>query len=125
MKAFTAQYKVLGLTSDFNVCDCCGKDDLKQTVTLLDNNMGVVIHFGTTCAISANKYPSEKELLQVKEDIKIAKSKISLKHDQLGYLRDIRTIYLFAELNGMSPFDPIASKLLTAKLRDIRSEYLK
>jgi recombinational DNA repair protein (RecF pathway) len=50
--------KVLGITTDFNQCDCCGKENLKETVSILDIASGVVVHFGTTCAAKADKFDS-------------------------------------------------------------------
>lgn len=65
--------KVLGYTSDFNQCECCGKDNLKGTIKILDLNTEVVLHFGTTCAIKADKYDDLNALNQVKKEINAEK----------------------------------------------------
>jgi len=61
--------KVLGYTTDFNQCECCGKSDLKGTVSILDLNTDVVLHFGTTCAVNANKYDDLNALKLAKKEI--------------------------------------------------------
>jgi recombinational DNA repair protein (RecF pathway) len=61
--------KVLGYTTDFQQCECCGKEDLKGTVSILDLNTDVVLHFGTTCAINADKYDSLNALNEAKKQI--------------------------------------------------------
>jgi len=48
--------KLLGYTTDFNQCECCGKENLKGTISILDLNNDVILHFGSTCAVNANKY---------------------------------------------------------------------
>lgn len=62
--------KVLGYTTDFNVCDCCGRENLKGTVSILDLRYDVVLHYGTGCAASANKYDTLDTLNAVKKEIK-------------------------------------------------------
>lgn len=61
--------KVLGYTTDFNQCECCGKSDLKGTVSILDLNTDVVLHFGTTCAVNTNKYDDLNALKLAKKEI--------------------------------------------------------
>lgn len=65
--------KVLGYTTDFNQCECCGKSDLRGTVSILDLNTDVVLHFGTTCAVNANKYDDLNALSLVKKEISFLK----------------------------------------------------
>lgn len=62
--------KVLGITNDFNKCDCCGKENLSKTVAILDIEMGVVMHFGTTCAAMADKYDTLEAAAEAKKEIK-------------------------------------------------------
>lgn len=66
--------KVLGITTDFNQCDCCGRKDLKKTVAILDLEMGVTVHFGTTCAYMANKYDTAEAFAEAKGQIKKAEN---------------------------------------------------
>jgi predicted metal-binding protein len=61
--------KVLGYTTDFNKCECCGKSNLKGTVSILDLNSDVVLHFGTVCAVNANKYDDLNALKLAKKEI--------------------------------------------------------
>ncbi|MCD6012898.1 MAG: hypothetical protein K0Q79_2760 [Flavipsychrobacter sp.] len=62
--------KVLGYTTDFNQCDCCGRESLKGTVSILDTRYDVVLHYGTGCAAAANKYDTLDTLNEVKKMIK-------------------------------------------------------
>ena len=48
--------KVLGYTTDYNKCECCGKENLAGTIALLDKDHDHVLHYGTTCAGKAEKY---------------------------------------------------------------------
>lgn len=63
------QIKVLGYTTDFNKCDCCGKENLKGTVSILHLASGVVGHYGTTCAAAAEKYDTLDAAKQAKKDV--------------------------------------------------------
>lgn len=65
--------KILGYTTDFNKCECCGRS-VKGTISLLDVNSEVILHFGTTCAINANKYDSLEALQLAKKEISSLKS---------------------------------------------------
>ena len=47
-----ADYKVLGVTDEETVCDCCGRTELKATVAL-ETADGEVVHFGRVCAARA------------------------------------------------------------------------
>jgi len=41
--------KLLGITDQFNTCDCCGKTDLKCTVAFQQED-GTIIYYGRICA---------------------------------------------------------------------------
>lgn len=41
--------KVLGITDEINVCECCGKTNLKRAVAL-ETASGEVVHYGVDCA---------------------------------------------------------------------------
>lgn len=62
-------FKILGYTTDFQQCECCGKENLKGTVSILDLNSDVVLHFGTTCAVNANKYDSLEAAKKAKKEV--------------------------------------------------------
>jgi hypothetical protein len=63
-------YQILGYTRDFNVCECCGKQDLAGTVAILDLQSGVELHFGSTCAAKADKYDSLEAAAKAKVKIR-------------------------------------------------------
>lgn len=63
------QIKVMGYTTDFNKCDCCGKENLKGTVSILHLASGVVGHYGTVCAAAAEKYDTLDAAKQAKKDV--------------------------------------------------------
>jgi hypothetical protein len=47
--------EIKGITDAVTVCDCCGKTNLKRTV-IIDND-GQILHYGTSCAASYLKVP--------------------------------------------------------------------
>lgn len=49
----TNEIKILGVNSDKDSCDCCGKNNLKRVVWL--DMDGDVVAFGTSCAARALK----------------------------------------------------------------------
>lgn len=61
--------KVLGYSTDFNQCECCGKQNLKGTVNILDLDSGVTLHFGSTCAVKADKYDTLEAFNKAKKEI--------------------------------------------------------
>jgi len=61
--------KVLGISTDFNTCDCCGKTDLSKTVSILDLDNEVILHFGTSCAAKADKYDTLEAAKNAKKEI--------------------------------------------------------
>ena len=119
------RYTVLGITDERTSCDCCGKVDLKKVVALNDNETGEIVYFGTTCATSAKKYTSKDDISIIKNDIKIAKSKISEKYNQLGYLRDERTISLLNNINKLRAYETQKINSIEKELYSIREEYKK
>lgn len=62
-------FKVLGYTTDYNQCECCGKEGLKGTVSILDLNSDVIVHYGSTCAANANRYDTLEAVKKAKRDI--------------------------------------------------------
>lgn len=63
------EIKLMGYTTDFNVCDCCGKENLRGTIAILDLTHEVVLHFGTTCAAKADKYDTLDAYKKAKKEI--------------------------------------------------------
>ena len=49
-------WKFLGTDDSVDVCDCCGRKNLKSTVALESYATGEVVHYGTSCAASALKW---------------------------------------------------------------------
>ena len=78
--------KVLGLSTDYNKCDCCGKENLKHTVKILDLDFDVVLYFGTTCAAKANKFDNLAAYNEAKKDVKVFVNTLNrIKKDALSY----------------------------------------
>lgn len=46
-------YKFLGVSEDKQICEKCGKADLKRTIALLIEETGTIVYFGTHCAAAA------------------------------------------------------------------------
>lgn len=109
--------KILGYTTDFNQCDCCGKSDLKGTISILDLNTDVVLHFGTTCAAKSDKYDdldafnrAKKEISSIKRTVedsinfawhmcrkmKIKTSPLIVANDYVKFIQDKERDYLKA-----------------------------
>lgn len=42
-------FKLVGITDEITVCDCCGRSNLKCTVEL-ENEGGDILHYGRDCA---------------------------------------------------------------------------
>jgi len=61
--------QVLGVTTDFNMCECCGKTDLSKTVSILDLESGITLHFGIVCAAKADKYDTLQAAKEAKKEI--------------------------------------------------------
>lgn len=61
--------EIIGYTTDVNKCQCCGKDNLNGTVRLRDLSSGEAFHFGTTCAVKANKYDDLQALAEAKREV--------------------------------------------------------
>lgn len=69
-KAFNfKKIQVLGITTDFNSCDCCGKENLKKTVIILDLDSGAEGHFGVVCAAAIDKYDTLDAAKEAKKEI--------------------------------------------------------
>lgn len=68
--------KVLGYTTDFGQCECCGKDNLRGTISILDIESGVILHFGTTCAAKADKYDTLEAFNEAKKEINKVKREV-------------------------------------------------
>lgn len=49
------RFQVLEVTDTVNACDCCGRNGLKRTVAIQDNESNDVKYFGTTCATKPEK----------------------------------------------------------------------
>lgn len=69
--------QVLGLTTDFTSCDCCGKENLKKTVAILDLASGVTGHFGVVCAAAIDKYDTLDAAKEAKKEVSKAVSKFN------------------------------------------------
>lgn len=79
-------FKVLGYTTDFGQCECCGKDNLKGTISILDLNSDVVLHFGTTCAAREDKYDTYEAFQKAKKDVR---KSVSTFNDHVKFARGV------------------------------------
>lgn len=68
----TSSFKVLGMTQDVDICECCGKTGLKRTVILgaldADGNVMADVYYGTRCAALALQYRGTGRSLEVKAE---------------------------------------------------------
>ncbi len=63
-------FTALHITDEITTCECCGKQGLKATVAML-NQDGGLFHFGRICAARNSGKPSQqitKELKQARAD---------------------------------------------------------
>ncbi|KPK79347.1 MAG: hypothetical protein AMS27_18130 [Bacteroides sp. SM23_62_1] len=67
--------KVLGISTDHDQCECCGKEGLKKTVTILDLDSGVTVNYGVVCAAKADKYDGLEAWKAAKKEINKAVNK--------------------------------------------------
>lgn len=95
--------KVLGYTTDFNQCECCGKSNLKGTVSILDLNSEVVLHFGTVCAVNANKYDDLNALKLAKTEINsIVKARKQSTHFAWGQIAKLKITKIETEIDRIT-----------------------
>jgi hypothetical protein len=66
------KFRVLGITDSVQVCDCCGKKDLKCTVEMEPTDGEASLYFGRTCAARAAGW-TVKVLNQAVKDADLAK----------------------------------------------------
>lgn len=52
MTTATPAYRLLGISDDVTVCECCGKADLKCTMALASDD-GALVRFGRDCGARA------------------------------------------------------------------------
>lgn len=74
---YLKEIKLMGYTTDFNVCDCCGKENLRGTIAILDLAHDVVLHFGTSCAVKADKYDTLDAYKKAKKEISAEVRKVN------------------------------------------------
>ncbi len=98
-------FKVLGYTTDFGQCECCGKDNLKGTISILDLNSDVVLHFGTTCAAREDKYDTYEAFQKAKKDVR---KSVSTFNDHVQFARSVARRIVGA-LENQELFDKIVN----------------
>ena len=79
------KFKMLGI-SDKTECDCCGKKNLKSSISLENMESGEIVYFGVDCASKAlrqrymnKRYPVSREAVKsmaarAKRDVVILES---------------------------------------------------
>jgi hypothetical protein len=98
------RFKVLGISTDFNTCECCGKTDLSKVVRILDLESEVILNFGTTCAASANKYDTLEAAKLAKKDIdkEVRKYSDVVKSANMMMFRVLRELFGVVRLSDNS-----------------------
>lgn len=66
-------FTILGTDDSVQTCDCCGRTNLKYTVTVQTED-GEILHYGSTCATRHTKYTS-KEIKGFLKEIKDRETK--------------------------------------------------
>ncbi len=49
----TITFKIIGITDDSHICECCGKKNLKKVVVMENIDTGSIVRYGTDCAAKA------------------------------------------------------------------------
>lgn len=72
---------ILGFTQDYNNCDCCGRDDLKGTYAIQNEN-GVINYYGCVCA---QKFMGGVSKNQLKAAVEIANKEMISQYTEKCY----------------------------------------
>jgi hypothetical protein len=57
----TITFKMIGITDETTVCECCGKTNLKKVVVLENINTGEIVRYGVDCAAKAQGTKTAKK----------------------------------------------------------------
>lgn len=80
-------FKVLGITDEKNVCECCGKTNLKCCVALESESENGVVYYGRDCAAKAilgnNKSSAMKTIESLARGIEYARKWAAKYRDSL------------------------------------------
>lgn len=49
----TITFKIIGITDETTVCECCGKSNLKKVVVMENIDTGEIVRYGVDCAARA------------------------------------------------------------------------
>lgn len=60
----TTAFKVIGITDETSVCECCGKSNLKKVVVLENINTGEIVRYGVDCAAKARGTKTAKKEIE-------------------------------------------------------------
>ena len=71
--ARTSTFKIIGITDDSHVCECCGKKNLKRVVVLEHIDTGNIVRYGTNCAIKSLGVKQEGIDLEIELRAKVQK----------------------------------------------------
>lgn len=66
-------FRVLGTDDSVNSCECCGKSNLKYTV-IVENN-GEVLHYGSVCATRHTGYTDKEIKNTIKDELSARKER--------------------------------------------------
>lgn len=51
----TTAFKIIGITDETHICECCGKKNLKKVVVMENIATGAIVRYGTDCASKTMK----------------------------------------------------------------------
>lgn len=60
----TATFKIIGITDETTVCECCGKSNLKKVVVLENVETGEIVRYGVDCAAKARGTKTAKKEIE-------------------------------------------------------------
>ncbi len=92
------KYTLIGYTDSVNVCDCCGKTELKGTFVLADE-MENELYFGRVCGTNALKWSADtfnKEYKKIESNKKV---KIAVEEAQSQPYLQEKVLKLVKKLN--------------------------
>ena len=95
---------ILGITNDVTQCSCCGRNDLKATVIIANEDGEIIGYFGSTCArsyVTGTGTEIEKRAKRITRERREMKAEIERQVTSIMALdRDMINMELRSRLNG-------------------------
>jgi hypothetical protein len=60
------KFKIVGISDDQNVCECCGKKNLKKVIHLEDIETGYTVAYGVVCAAKVQKITVREQTADIR-----------------------------------------------------------